>query len=220
MTEEIKEKMPVKNISTQLLSCNFDKIEKDSLNTHFKQTYASIESIFGVVMPELKRNGILFSCAMDPSALDVLIMTLEHIESGTSKSTPIKLLNTSDMQKWGASLTYATRRGIMLMLGLTAGIEPEMDGNDTLDEKKIQSSQSKLQPQYQSRPVIDVKQFKKDLLELWNLKKDVALAIDKDRAVRVNDFAMHNFMKLNEDETLMELPVDMLVSIQKWLKEL
>lgn len=215
--------MTAKNIYTQLLHCDFETIAKDSKNPHFKNTYASLPNILSVVVPVLKGEGIVLSSHIPDTGPDTLVVTLTHAETGTFVSSHVKLLTMTDMQKWGGCITYATRYGLLSLLGIAADMDDD-DGNSTLpnsnnktrNEKPVEAK-SNASPQQNS---VNIEQLKKDLKQLWNIKKEVAIESDSNKATRIANFALHNFMKVNENEELIELPLDVLVSIQKWLREL
>ncbi len=220
--------MTVKNIYTQLLLCDFETIEKDSKNPHFKNQYASLPNILSIVVPVLKKHGIVLSSHTPESAPDTLVVTLTHADTESSVCSHIKLLAMTDMQKWGGCITYATRYGLLSLLGIAADMD-DNDGNDTLPSKpKAQPSREEkyvtpppvAAPVADTPPVVNLEQLKKDLKNLWNLKREAAIEADDSKATRTANFALNDFMKPNEKNEMVELPIEVLVSIHKWLRDL
>lgn len=104
------------------------KIEKDTKNDFFKSKYATLQQILGAALPLFKEHQVFFNTRILIEHPDVLAVSLTDIEDGTSMHTFVKLLNIGDMQKLGSAMTYATRYGLLGLLGLAPDIDT--DGND------------------------------------------------------------------------------------------
>lgn len=100
------------------------KIEKDTDNAFFKSKYATLQNVLSTLLPTIKANGLVIHNTI---ADNILTVHLTHCDTAQEISTKIPLLNTSDMQKLGASITYAQRYGLLSLLGLAPDIDD--DGN-------------------------------------------------------------------------------------------
>lgn len=93
---------------------------KDSKNPHFRNTYASLESVLDAVTGPLLANGLALVQTMKPAPDDVLLeTTLWHAESGESIVSTVALSPAKkDPQGYAASCTYYRRLSIKSLLGL------------------------------------------------------------------------------------------------------
>lgn len=125
----------------------YPKIEKDAKNLHFKNAYATLPSVLSAVLPVLQTNGVLFtSREIDEGGQPFMLLQLIHVSSGELIENKVKLINAIDMQKLGSAYTYATRYGLLSMLGISPDLDD--DGNSTAITLE-------------------------DLTKLYNLKKDL-----------------------------------------------
>lgn len=101
---------------------------KDSKNPHFRNTYASLESVLDAVTGPLLSNGLALVQTMKPATDDVLLeTTLWHAESGESIVSTVALSpSKKDPQGYAAACTYYRRLSIKSLLGLA---EVDDDGN-------------------------------------------------------------------------------------------
>lgn len=99
-------------------------IKKDSTNPHYKNKYASIESVLDTIEKPLLDAGLGFiQCVEDLN----LITTIYDTESDNILTSKIPLiLNRNDMQQLGSAITYARRYGLVSMFGLE---QEDDDGN-------------------------------------------------------------------------------------------
>lgn len=108
----------------------YSAVKLDSANPHFKSRFASYQQCCESLRGPLTANGL---CLPDfrPGLLNgqwVLIGTLRHT-SGEYIQGCAPLINPkSDMQGFGAAMTYAKRTLLMALTGGYAG-EPDDDGN-------------------------------------------------------------------------------------------
>ena len=99
-------------------------IKKDSTNPHYRNKYASIESVLDTIEKPLLDAGLGFiQCVEDLN----LITTIYDTESDNILTSKIPLiLNKNDMQQLGSAITYARRYGLVSMFGLE---QEDDDGN-------------------------------------------------------------------------------------------
>lgn len=104
-------------------------ITKDSINPHFKNRYASLETIMETIRPLLAKHG--FAWVTMPSTNDAGEPTLKYSlmhAGGEHLDGEMKLmLGSTTAQAQGSALTYARRYSIMAVLGLVA--DEDDDGN-------------------------------------------------------------------------------------------
>ena len=107
-----------------LNKCNFPEIVKDvdvdylgADGRRRKYSYASLPNILNVVTPELKKNGLLISQLTAGNGVTTYLFheSGEYIFEKSSPEIPY-----SNIQEWGASITYQRRYAIVSMLGLIA----------------------------------------------------------------------------------------------------
>lgn len=198
-----------KNIYTELLKVQEDlpTIEKDSKNPHLKNLYASLPRILSIVNPILRKHGILLSSNVRQDDPEIFVVTLIHAESQTHVSSHIKLINMLDMQKWGGSVTYATRYGLLALLGIAADMDD--DGNSVSAPPTPTHTTSVAT--VATAHVHD--SLKENIRKLWELKGDIAKKADSVQAGRVEAYVANDFKKDKEP-----LASSSLIAIQNWLK--
>ncbi|ULL14335.1 recombinase [Paenibacillus sp. H1-7] len=122
----------IKNIAAALVKFNGEvkMIEKDAQNPHFKNQYASLDTIIDEVRPLLAKHGlsVLQFPGGDGERFTLRSMLLhesgEWIESEPIIMRPVK----NDPQGIGSCSTYARRYSLSAMLSLNTGEDD--DGND------------------------------------------------------------------------------------------
>lgn len=104
---------------------NIGAATKDATNPHFKNKYATLESVIEAVKGPLLDQKITIVHRQGPD--DTLVTTLYH-ESGESIETSSKLLlDRQNMQSLGSAQTYAKRYNLTSLLNLP--IDGDDDGN-------------------------------------------------------------------------------------------
>ena len=99
------------------------KVAKTSVNTHFKNKYASLEDITNVVLPALGKHGLAYAAV--PQITDrgfVLHCELTHATGGSIQGE-WPLPDGGAPQALGSALTYARR----YMLTAMTGVAPDED---------------------------------------------------------------------------------------------
>jgi len=100
---------------------------KDSMNPHFRNRYADLESVWDACREALTSNGL--SVVQGAHYVDgqwVLTTQLLHT-SGDLMESHVPLLNSKgDMQGLGSAMTYARRYGLAAMVGV---VQTDDDGN-------------------------------------------------------------------------------------------
>lgn len=93
-----------------------DGVKKDSTNPHFKNRYASLESVIDTLRPHWQKNGLVVIQApgeVIDGALSITTM-VTHAESGEwLKSTMHLPLGKQDPQGAGSATTYGQRYSLM-----------------------------------------------------------------------------------------------------------
>ncbi len=114
----------MKALATALLKAQgkLRGVLRDSTNPHFKNRYASLESVIDTIRPVLQECGIVFIQApglVNADGVMVIATHLIHAESGESFTSEIGLpIAKRDPQGAGSAITYGCRYSLMAMLGL------------------------------------------------------------------------------------------------------
>jgi ERF superfamily len=130
----------MKEITKALLKAQgeFTKIAKDSKNPHFKNDYASLPKILGVVLPILRDNNILLTISTQQIGINNYTnVKLVHVESGEILESNLPILNISDSQKMGSCITYNQRYGLLPLLGISADIDDDGNMASNKDKKSL-----------------------------------------------------------------------------------
>lgn len=194
-----------KNIYTQLLAAqgDFEKIALDSSNPHFKNKYASLSNVLGALLPHLRKHGIVHTATIDKDMPDVLVVQLTHAETGSFISSHVKLLNMADMQKLGSALTYAHRRGILLLCGVCGDIDE--DGHiESIPCSSVTKAFEKPPAPKQILTTSERNVISFDLNELWILKEGSVRA-DSSTQGKTAILRFENDLKDVTDEGLIKL---------------
>lgn len=104
----------------------FDPVLKDSTNPHFKNKYASLQSVLTAVETALDRHGlVLVQRTRYENGVCLLVTELVHCATGQVIESVYPLLpkETNNPQALGGALTYARRYSVLAVLG----VAPEDD---------------------------------------------------------------------------------------------
>lgn len=108
------------------LQGQLEPIKKDLTNPHFKNRYASIDSVLDIVRPLLTKVGLLLLQPLNGRVVTTEIIDPEAPEEKISSS--LELPEGLDPQKSGAGITYFRRYTLVALLGLE---QEDVDGNST-----------------------------------------------------------------------------------------
>ena len=104
-------------------------VKKDSKNPHFKNTYASLESVLETVKPILHLHGLLLIQAIDATENGAIIKTTIYdpeTEEKIVSETPILYGKPNDPQSFFGGTTYSRRYAILSLLAIPTDDD---DGN-------------------------------------------------------------------------------------------
>jgi len=159
---------------------------KDSVNPHFKNKYASLQSVFKAVMPALQANGFALVQRAGKDDLGHFVETSFHHVTGQSFESRVYLIiDKNNMQGFGSAMTYAKRYGL---LGL-AGIEPDEDASD--DDGNKASNPPAKKPQ---NPKPSASQMRDGMIS-WIKSKNPELLRDKENELESKIFALEQMDK-------------------------
>lgn len=139
----------IKNLAIALVKFNAEVriIEKDATNPHFKNNYASLDTIIDEVRPLLAKHGLSMMQfpGGDGEKFTLRSMLLhesgEWIESEPITMRPVK----NDPQGIGSCSTYARRYSLSAMLSLNTGEDD--DGNGATQPRHQQQQSYNYPPQ-------------------------------------------------------------------------
>lgn len=224
------------NIYTQLLKAQEEikTIEKDSsvkVGDKVRYKYASLPSVLSAILPVLRKHRIVFSTSIKAGVgvalsdevihFGILDCSLFYADSGEFITSSIPLLvrdakelwpdgkpkgQANPMQMLGSAITFATRYGILSLVGLA----PDMD-DDAASTAPTQSTHTpKAEPITPSLTENERGALTYELYNLWVKKEGSVRAADtvKSRS------AVARFTA----ETVDQLPDDKLIEMKEYLK--
>jgi len=105
--------------------------EKDSANSHFKNSYASLESCIDASKQILLDHNIVVLQAPNGK---VLTTRLQHASGEFFESDTDLILSKNDMQSLGSAITYARRQSLTAFLNMS---QADDDGNIASKKKEV-----------------------------------------------------------------------------------
>lgn len=108
---------------------DFKPIQKDRTNSHFKNSYATLDSVLEAVAPALGENGLTVVQSPDIVADRTVLRTTLYHESGEFLESVFPLPDTLKPQELGSAITYARRYSLCAILNVTA--DEDDDGEAT-----------------------------------------------------------------------------------------
>lgn len=131
------------NLAKALVTFNTEVkiIEKDAKNPHFKNDYATLDTIINEVRPLLAKHGLVIMQFPGGDGENYTLRTMlihesgEWIESEPLTMRPVK----NDPQGIGSCTTYARRYSLSAMLSLNTGEDD--DGNHATQPQAPRNSQ-------------------------------------------------------------------------------
>lgn len=107
--------------------------QKDAKNPHFRNDYATLESVINAVKDIANSHGVLIVQGTGADEYGQYVNTILIHESGESMSSKTYLsLDKATMQGLGSAITYARRYGLAAMFCIT---QADDDGNDASNFK-------------------------------------------------------------------------------------
>jgi ERF superfamily len=127
-------------------------ISKDSINPHFKNKYASLDSIMDAVRPVLAKHGLAIS--QHPTAMETgmpgLRTVLLHTSGDRLEDVMPLAIDKPGPQAQGSALTYARRYAVLSVLGLVA--DEDDDANAAERAKPAAKPEAESQPEVEPEP--------------------------------------------------------------------
>lgn len=181
-------------------------IGKDAINPHFKNRYASLDTILETVRPILATHGLAVTQSsemlMEGKALNVHTVLLHESGEwlGSSAFVPIAK---QDAQGAGGALTYGRRYSLSALLALAT--DEDDDGNAASRAAKPQreARPARSEPAPTAPPARS-----KALAELYPIDKWTGLAMNRPMTFGTT-----------KGKTLAEHSADELRKLEKWIKE-
>lgn len=122
---------------------------KDAKNPHFKNDYASLESVIDASKIPLLDNGISVIQSVNESKL---VTRLQHSGGQFFESELQMIISKQDMQGLGSAITYARRYSLASMLNIS---QADDDGNSAAKQQRTAPPQKVLTTEQVSK-VLDV----------------------------------------------------------------
>lgn len=115
--------------------------KKDSVNPHFKSSYANLHSAWQACRAALSKNGLCVVQTTDESPMGIsaicVVTTLGHSSGQWIRGTTYMPCSKPDAQGYGSALSYARRYALMAIAGVSSDDD---DGNAAVDTKTVQAS--------------------------------------------------------------------------------
>ena len=118
----------------------FNPIQKDGTNPHFKKKYATLDAVLAAVTPALGQHGLVIIQTTELCEGKTVLQTHLYHESGESITSNYPLPEISDCQKFGAALTYARRYAVCAILSVTADEDDDAEGAATSKKTEPQNN--------------------------------------------------------------------------------
>lgn len=118
----------------------FNSIQKDGTNPHFKKKYATLDAVLAAVTPALGQHGLVIIQTTELCESKTVLQTHLYHESGESITSNYPLPEISDSQKFGAALTYARRYAVCAILSVTADEDDDAQQADTSKKTEPQNN--------------------------------------------------------------------------------
>lgn len=131
----------VKSIAPAIIAAQRDvkHASKDSNNPHFKNDYASLESVIDATKIALLKQDITTLQGMNPEGSS-LTTRLQH-SSGEFIETELKLVvSKQDMQGLGSAITYGRRYALAAIMNIS---QQDDDGNGASKRKPVAAKRGK-----------------------------------------------------------------------------
>lgn len=125
----------MKNLIQSLIAAQKEikHAQKDAKNPHFKNHYATLESVIDATKNILLKNNIVVVQLVQKD--NVLVTKLIH-ESGEELSTEMNLIGATNMQQMGSALTYARRYSLAALLNIA---QTDDDANEASNVNEQQT---------------------------------------------------------------------------------
>jgi hypothetical protein len=140
----VKTSESVKTIATALAKAQakITHATKDSKNPHFRNDYASLESVIDATKQALLDEGIVVLQGMSEDG-STLTTRLQHTCGEFIESYLKLVLSKQDMQGLGSAITYARRYSLA---GMNNIAQQDDDGNDASSRRSVPSKKSASRP--------------------------------------------------------------------------
>jgi hypothetical protein len=102
--------------------------------------YADLPTIFKVINPLLKKNGLGFTQLLNGTTIETILFhveTSETIKSVTDIPQDVKLKGMNDFQVFGSATTYIKRYSLSSILGIVTDLDNDASGEQLPKKKTI-----------------------------------------------------------------------------------
>ena len=110
-------------------------------------SYSDLPTIFAVINPLLKKNGLGFTQLINGSSIETILFHIETGETITSKTAipeDVSLKGMNQFQVLGSAVTYIRRYALSSMLGIVTDKDTDASG-EQLPKKKPALAQDRFQ---------------------------------------------------------------------------
>lgn len=136
----------------------FNPIQKDGTNPHYKRKYATLDAVLDAVTPGLSKHGLVIIQTTEICEGQTTLQTHLFHQSGERITSTYPLPEIADSQKFGAALTYARRYAVCAILSVTADEDNDAEGAATLKKAEQPHNNIRLRKENQHSLVQATKQ--------------------------------------------------------------
>ena len=129
----------------------FEVATFDKTNPHFKNKYATLESVYGAVKGALAKNDLAISHLVDTDKMETVLF---HT-SGQWMACTVNLPTNLAPQQFGATLTYFRRYTISCLLAISTG-EDDADDDGETAQKAWEDQKKEKEPGLSNVQVLDI----------------------------------------------------------------
>lgn len=147
----------MKTIYAKLLNAkkNIGKVQKTSINPHFKSKYSDLNSLLEAVEPVLLDNDLLL---LQPVINGKVITQIIDVETGEKLESIIELDGNLNPQQRGSQITYYRRYTLQSLLSLSS------------DDDDANSASQNIKPK---KPTLNEKQFEQAIERIIKGEKEL-----------------------------------------------
>jgi hypothetical protein len=107
---------------------------KDATNPHFKNQYATLESVIDAVKDIANKHGLAIMQPMGKDENGQYVETLLMSAEGTLSSKCYLVLDKQNMQGLGSAISYARRYSLAALFTIA---QADDDANDSVEQKPV-----------------------------------------------------------------------------------
>lgn len=115
-----------------------NRLKKDKMNPHFKNSYVDVNSVLDEMMPRFNENKLMLAQPLIcEGARNIIKTIITDVDSGETFESSMVIQDNLDAQKTGSAITYYRRYMIVSMFGLQAVDDDGKAGSNSIKDNKV-----------------------------------------------------------------------------------